>query len=199
MASRMNLSKRNQLVLENQGLIYMVVKRFKNYGIDFLDLVQAGNEGLIIASRKYDPKRPSKFSTMAVWWIKKHVMKIVLERQLVHVPYQVQWDEVRRIQEDRKVCAKTGKRPVVKRNNFETCEYDDSTHAGSQDDTGMFIRQLIEMSSLTDSEKDIIDKFYTNDVSFRDIAERRKISKQRVCALHKRALSKMRYAYDQGV
>ena len=56
----------SSVVEENMGLVYACTKRYVGKGIEYDDLVQAGCEGLIKASKGFDPSRNVRFSTYAV-------------------------------------------------------------------------------------------------------------------------------------
>jgi RNA polymerase primary sigma factor len=61
----------------NQGLVYSIAKRHLGQGLEWEDLVQEGNVGLIRAIQKFDPERGNKFSTMALWWIRQAILRAV--------------------------------------------------------------------------------------------------------------------------
>src|SRR3990172_5479347 len=67
------LAAREALVLHNLPLVVSVVGRFRNTELDCDDLVQEGILGLLKAAEKYDPKRGTRFGTLAVWWIRQSV------------------------------------------------------------------------------------------------------------------------------
>ncbi len=69
------LSKK--LVNCNLRFVVMCAHKFKNYGVSFLDLVQAGNEGLLHSVDKFDPSRDLTFYNYAGWWIKAYMHKLV--------------------------------------------------------------------------------------------------------------------------
>lgn len=58
----------------------MVARRYLNRGLDYNDLVQEGNMGLLTAVRKFDPDRGFRFSTYATWWIRQAVARAVLDQ-----------------------------------------------------------------------------------------------------------------------
>lgn len=60
-------------VLKHQGWIVKLASKFAWGNVEFLDLVQAGNEGLLIALEKFDPTRGVKFLTYATPWVKKYI------------------------------------------------------------------------------------------------------------------------------
>jgi DNA-directed RNA polymerase sigma subunit (sigma70/sigma32) len=68
---------RNQLVEANLRLVVSLAKRFTGRGVLFLDLIQAGNLGLIRAVDKYDPDQGYRFATYASWWIRQALTRAI--------------------------------------------------------------------------------------------------------------------------
>jgi len=66
---------RRHLIEANTRLVVSVAKRYRGYGLPFLDLIQAGNVGLIKAVDKFDYHRGNRFSTYATWWIRQAVTR----------------------------------------------------------------------------------------------------------------------------
>jgi RNA polymerase primary sigma factor len=68
-------------------LVVSIAKRYQGQGIDFLDLIQAGNEGLITATDKFDYHRGNKFGTYATWWIRQAVTRMLKNQcRTVRIP-----------------------------------------------------------------------------------------------------------------
>ena len=81
---------REKLALANMRLVISVAVKYMNRGTPFLDLIQAGNQGLWEkATVKFDPERGFTFSTYAIWWIENYIRRVVKQDKTVHVPSQV--------------------------------------------------------------------------------------------------------------
>lgn len=82
----------DRLVEENIGLIYMVLKRFKNRGRDMEELFQVGAEGLTKAARRFEPDRGYAFSTYAVPMIIGEIQKFIRDDGMVHISRKIKED-----------------------------------------------------------------------------------------------------------
>lgn len=76
------------LVNANLRLVWKIAKGYEGRGLSLADLISAGNTGLIIAARKYDPD-VGKFSTYAPWWIKQKIMQDIEHQNIVRYPQNV--------------------------------------------------------------------------------------------------------------
>ena len=80
---------RERLVTENVGLVYMVLKRFRNRGIEQEDLFQIGMIGLLKAIDKFDVSREFTFSTYAVPMIVGEIRRFLRDDGMLHVSRQI--------------------------------------------------------------------------------------------------------------
>lgn len=65
------------LARHNVRIVIKIAKRFRGQGLDFEELIQEGNVGLLRAIRKFDPTRGHRFSTISVWWIRQQISRAV--------------------------------------------------------------------------------------------------------------------------
>ena len=77
---------RNELVEANLRFVVSVAKEYQNRGLALVELISAGNVGLITASERFDETKGYKFISYAVWWVRQGILQALMEQSTVRVP-----------------------------------------------------------------------------------------------------------------
>lgn len=81
---------RQRMIESNLRLVVKLARRYLNMGLDFADLIEEGNLGLMIAVEKFDPEKGFRFSTYATWWIRQSIESALMNQsRTIRIPVHV--------------------------------------------------------------------------------------------------------------
>lgn len=112
---------KHTLITKNLRLVVSRAKKFMNKGLDFEDLIQEGNMGLMKAVDKFDSSKKTKVSTYATWWIDQTIRRAISNKgKTVRVPTHIEWMQTNLNQLIQKMTGRLKRPPTLKEISIES-------------------------------------------------------------------------------